>query len=55
MDTVIVILLVAAAFAYVAKRIHGQLTGKSRCSLGRGSCARVAPECKDRDTDCREG
>ena len=53
METVIVLLAVAVAFAYVVKRVHGQLSGKSRCSLSRGSCARVAPECKGRDADCR--
>ena len=55
MENVIVLLAVTAAFAYVAKRVHGQLTGKSRCSLGRGSCTRITPECKSRETDCRQG
>ena len=55
METVIVLLVVAAALAYVAKRIHGQLTGKTRCSLGRGSCTRTKPECNSSETDCRKG
>lgn len=55
METVIVLLVVAAALAYVAKRIHGQLTGKTRCSLGRGSCTRITPDCRTQDTDCRQG
>jgi len=55
METVIVVLTVAAAFAYVVKRVQGQLTGKSRCSSSRGRCAPVTPECKGRDTHCGQG
>ena len=55
METAIVAVVVIAAFAHVVKRVHAQLTGKGRCTSGRGTCARITPECRDRDTHCREG